>query len=104
MSAMAHKPVTPSVTPIEGSSGVVGTLRTTAYPEAMSARTRSVKVPPTSTPMSFIPAPDALLGDCSHGCDIHDAVATGDLLPSPTFATGPRFWKFCDRGCRLGQE
>ena len=45
--------LSPSRTPIEGSSGVEGTLARVALPKSSTA-TRSVKVPPTSTPMRYI--------------------------------------------------
>ena len=43
----------PSTTPRAGSSGVDGTLSTVILPASSSTRIRSVKVPPTSTPMRF---------------------------------------------------
>src|SRR5260221_11910520 len=45
--------MTPWITPRDGSSEVVGTLWISVRPTAVSHSTRSVKVPPTSTPISF---------------------------------------------------
>src|SRR6185437_15724488 len=41
-------------TPRSGADGVVGCLATLISPVAASCRTRSVKVPPTSTPMTVV--------------------------------------------------
>jgi hypothetical protein len=47
----------PASTPADGSAGVVGTLWITVRSRSVSDRTRSVKVPPTSTPISFMSMP-----------------------------------------------
>src|SRR6266542_1059290 len=57
-SSWARSP-SPSMTPIDGSSGVEADLAMVTRPFASTA-TRSVKVPPTSTPMRYMSAPSAL--------------------------------------------
>src|SRR5215472_15268210 len=52
----SHSSRMPTSTPAEGSAGVVGTLWITVTSRSVSDSTRSVKVPPTSTPMSFMSA------------------------------------------------
>src|SRR5690349_9816363 len=54
-SSAAASCVRPSMTPIEGSSGVEATLARVARP-LRSTATRSVKVPPTSMPIRYISA------------------------------------------------
>src|SRR5271155_286544 len=52
-SACRHSSRTPWITPRDGSSEVVGTLWISVRPAAVSHSTRSVNVPPTSTPISL---------------------------------------------------
>jgi len=58
----SHNSPIPATTPRDGSSGVVGTLWIRVCPVAVSVKTISVKVPPTSTPMSRIAASHRLAG------------------------------------------
>src|SRR5271155_5810201 len=51
-SACRHSSRTPWITPRDGSSEVVGTLWISVRPAAVSHSTRSVNVPPTSTPIN----------------------------------------------------
>src|SRR5262245_35830015 len=51
MPYLSQSAIRPETTPREGSSGVVDTLWTAVWPASVSAKTRSVKVPPTSTPI-----------------------------------------------------
>ncbi len=44
----------PFMTPSEGSCGVVGTLWMAMAPVSRSEKMRSVNVPPTSTPITFM--------------------------------------------------
>src|SRR5215831_6343495 len=55
----SHSSRMPASTPAEGSAGVVGTLWITVTLRSVSDRTRSVKVPPTSTPIIFMLTPPA---------------------------------------------
>src|SRR5207247_5335039 len=57
-SSRARSPM-PSITPMEGSSGVDADLAMATRPSPSTA-TRSVKVPPTSTPMRYMSAPPVL--------------------------------------------
>ncbi len=50
-SRRAARRSTPSTTARDGSSGVVGSFATSTAPVSVSARTTSVNVPPTSTPI-----------------------------------------------------
>src|SRR5262249_29363187 len=58
----SHNSAMPATTPRDGSSGVVGTLWITVCPVSVSAKTMSVNVPPTSTPISRIAASHCFAG------------------------------------------
>ena len=47
-------PLTPAISPSDGSATVEGTLWIQTSPVSVSATMTSVNVPPTSTPASFI--------------------------------------------------
>src|SRR6516164_2796483 len=49
-----HSSPIPATTPRDGSSRVVGVLWIRVRPDSVSAKTMSVKVPPTSTPIRYI--------------------------------------------------
>src|SRR5215472_16007964 len=74
----------PRSTPSAGLAGVVGTLHDSIRP-AGSQATRSVKVPPTSTPMrtpSVIPPPNSARGGAAGqarglGEGLHDEMVAG---------------------------
>src|SRR2546425_11466076 len=74
--------------PTVGSSGVVVTLRTSSVPSAPSA-TRSVNVPPTSTP-TLIPTSDCGLpiADCGFGAG--KSVAGQSAIRNPQSAISPQ--------------
>ncbi len=61
MPSSAARSPRPSITPIEGSSGVEVDFAITTRPSGATA-TRSVKVPPTSMPIRYTSASPALLG------------------------------------------
>src|ERR1700675_2844857 len=70
-SSAAKRP-RPAITPIDGSSGVEADFAITTRP-LLSTATRSVKVPPTSTPMRYMSAPPALPASRA-GLPAHEAV------------------------------
>src|SRR5271169_6398409 len=53
-SKRSHSSPIPATTPRDGSSRVVGVLWIKVRPDSVSAKTMSVKVPPTSTPIRYI--------------------------------------------------
>src|SRR2546422_2646751 len=72
--------------PTVGSSGVVTTFRTSIVPSCASA-TRSVKVPPTSTPTLTTPPPPGQCGMRNVECGIDRTQVDHQLLrPGSTFA------------------
>ena len=64
----------PAITPSDGSWGVVGTLWIATLPAAVSQSTRSVNVPPMSTPISRIVLP---LGSARPGWAAHRVLSAG---------------------------
>src|SRR6516225_8056195 len=57
-----HSSPIPATTPRDGSSRVVGVLWIRVRPDSVSAKTMSVKVPPTSTPIRYILPSHSLAG------------------------------------------